>query len=812
MLDNADLEPLGATLLVALVFMGLLVRPSGATGTMVPPPRTTAESAPGVGALDAFGPSGAPLGPCPLEHTDVDAEIAGFVTRVRVTQTFSNPYPDPIEAVYTFPLSSDGAVDAMTIRAGDRTIRGQVRRREEARALYETAKNAGQLAALLDEERRNVFTQSIANLMPGETVKVEIQYVESLDYADGRVEFSFPMVVGPRFIPGATQGRSGTGWAPDTDRVPDASRITPPVAPPGMRAGHDVSLSVRLAAGLPIGALESRLHEIDVEEVDETRQIIRLKNQKEIPNRDFVLQWAVAAEDLSSGVLVHRSNDDAGYVTFLLVPPERVAPAEVAPREIVFVVDRSGSQAGRPLGQAKAAILYAIDQLGPRDTFQVVSFSNEVEKLFDRPRAVSARTKRQAKSYVEGLQANGGTMMAEAVREVCAEDAPENRLRIVSFMTDGYVGNDHEVIDLVKKLRGRSRWFPFGTGNSTNRYLLDHMAREGGGEVEYVLLDSDPEETARRFYERIAAPVLTDVRIDFEGLALRDLAPHRFPDLWAHKPLIVHARYDAPGEGRVVLRGYRQGRPWERALDVELPKTSNANEPIASMWARARVDELLARDLQGLRLDTFNEAFEAEVVSIALSHHLLTPFTSFLAVEERIVNEGGRQKTVSVPVEVPDGVDRAAVFGDVTATMGTVQSRSMAMASPSGMGFAPRTAKLRALGHAVTLVEEMEPERAIVPRERVEGDRRLARLLSGPERDKIGALLEALLRSKPAAGDELSVEVALASTVTPSAEKALAEIGLEVALVLDRGVVGTIHVRDLSRLLALGVVERVELA
>lgn len=816
MFENAYLYPLGVTFLVALMFMGLVLRPSAATGTMVPPPRPPAESGPGVGALDAFGPAGEILGPCPLEHTEVEAEIAGFVTRVRVTQTFSNPHPDPIEAVYTFPLSSDGAVDAMTIRAGERTIRGQVRRREEAREMYENAKSSGQLAALLDEERPNVFTQSIANLMPGETVRVEIQYVESLDYADGHFEFSFPMVVGPRFVPGTPQGREGTGWAPDTDRVPDASRITPPVAPQGVRAGHDVSLTVHLAAGLPIGALESRLHEIDVEEVDGTRQIIRLKNQREIPNRDFVLQWAVAARELSSGVLVHRSNDDAGYVTFLLVPPERVDPLEIAPREIVFVVDRSGSQAGRPLAQAKAAILYAIDQLGPRDTFQVVSFSNQVEKLFDRPRAVSAGTKRQAKSYVEGLQANGGTMMADAVREVCAEDAPENRLRIVSFMTDGYVGNDHEVIHLVKKLRGRSRWFPLGTGNSTNRYLLDHMAREGGGEVEYVLLDSDPEETARRFYERIAAPVLTDVRIDFEGLALRDLAPHRFPDLWAHKPLIVHARYDAPGEGRVVLRGYRQGKPWERTLDVELPGKSEANEPIASMWARARVNELLGRDLRGLRSGQFNEAFEDEVVSIALSHHLLTPFTSFIAVEERVVNEGGEQKTVTVPVEVPDGVDRGAVFGDVAATMGVVQSRSMAMsASPGGMGFAPPAAKLRALRSADVVLEAREPERVVSPRERVEGvarDRRLAQLLSGPQSDKLGALLEAHLRSKPEEGEELSVEVVLASTVTPSAEKALEEIGLDVALVLDRAVVGSIRVRDLSALLALGVVERVDLA
>lgn len=807
MLEHVQLWPVGAALLAVLSLAGILMMPSPVRGTMVPPPRPPAESEVGTGALDAIGPDGAPLGPCPLEHTAVEAEIAGFVTRVRVTQTFANPFEDPIEAVYTFPLSSDGAVGAMTIRAGDRTIRGDVKKREEARAMYEDAKQSGKLAALLDEERPNVFTQQVANLMPGEKVEVEIEYVESLDYTDGRFEFAFPMVVGPRFVPGTPTGQQGTGWAPDTDRVPDASRVTPPVAPQGVRAGHDVSLTVKLAAGLPIADLKSRLHEIDVETLDDTRRIVRLKNQKEIPNRDFVLQWTVAGEELASSVLVHRTDDEAGYVTFLLVPPERVSAEDAAPREIVFVVDRSGSQRGRPLAHAKAAILHAIDQLGPNDTFQVVSFSNHVEKLFPRPRAVTDATRREARSYVEALQANGGTMMAEAVREVCAQPAPENRLRIVSFMTDGYVGNDHEVIELVKKLRGNSRWFPFGTGNSTNRYLLDHMAREGGGEVEYVLLDSDPEDVARRFYERIATPVLTDVRIDFEGLAVRDLAPHRFPDLWAHKPLIVHARYDAAAAGRVVLRGFRRGEPWEQALEVELPVASEANAPIASMWARARVDELLARDLRGLQLGQFNETYEAEVVKIALAHDLLTPFTSFIAVEEKVVNDGGTPRTVTVPVEVPDGVDRGAVFGDVTGTIGPARGRAMAL---PGAAMA-----LRALGYV-----ESAPaaKQAVVQEERVapaepggaQGDARA--LLTDEGADKIGDLLAALLEEGASSEEEVTVKVRLVAKVQPSLERELEHAGLELDLVADREVVGTIRVDDLAALLALPAVVHVDLA
>lgn len=778
-----------------------------ATGAVLArPPAVHASAAlPGAtdpGRLDALGPDGEALGPCPLEHTDVHAEIAGFVTRVRVKQTFSNPFDDPIEAVYTFPLSSDGAVDAMTIRAGERVIRGEVKLREEAREIYEAAKQGGHLAALLDEERANVFTQRVANLMPGESVEVEIQYVESLDYADGRFEFSFPMVVGPRFVPGVPVGHAGTGWSPDTERVPDASSITPPVAPPGVRAGHDVSLSVELAAGLPVVGLHSALHTIDVDRVDETHRRIRLRNQREIPNRDFVLRWIVAAEELESGVLVHRPDPGAdGYVSFLLVPPERVAADEVAPREVVFVVDRSGSQSGKPLAHAKATILYAIDHLNPGDTFQVVSFSNAVEKLFPRPRVATKAAKREARAYVEGLRANGGTMMAEAVREVCSRPAPDNRLRIVSFMTDGYVGNDHEVIDLVRRLRGESRWFPFGTGNSTNRLLLDHIAREGGGEVEYVLLSDDPAESARRFHERIAAPVLTDVRIEFEGLDVKDPAPHRTPDLWAHRPLIVHARYGESGEGRVVLRGFRQGRPWKRALEVELPERAPANAPIASMWARARVNELLGRDLRGLQQGSFLEELRQVVESIALGHSLLTPFTSFVAVEERVVNEKGEVRTVTVPVEVPDGVDSSAIFGHTGG--GPIVARSLPMAAmkrPSFRSAADPTAEGGPPARTAVLSEE-EPET-------LPADSGPA-VLSGDDAGKLGALLRALLEEGPEEKEELSVRVELEFGVSPDVERRLAAAGLEIGLVLDSALVGRIAVEDLEALLSLDEVRLV---
>jgi Ca-activated chloride channel family protein len=767
------------------------------------------------GTLDAVDSKGAPLGACPLEHTDVSAEISGFVGRVVVKQTFSNPFPDPIEAVYTFPMSERGAVDAMFIRTEGREIRGEIRRREEARRLYENARQAGQLAALLDEERRNIFTQSIANLMPGATVEIEIHYVETLAYEDGSFSWSFPMVVGPRFIPGSPTGRSGTGRLPDTTRVPDASRITPPVAPEGTRAGHDISLQVQIDAGVKIEALDSRLHEVDVERSDESHAHVRLKNQNEIPNRDFVLRYRVAGDRVKSGFLTHRK-DGKGYATFILIPPRRVTPAQAAPKELVFVVDRSGSQSGLPLLKAKETMLWAIDHLNPNDTFQIVSFSNGVEQLFAQPQLATPATRQQAREYVRALEANGGTYMAEAVQKVCAQPAPSNRLRIVSFMTDGYVGNDYEVIDLVKRLRGESRWFPFGTGNSTNRFLLDQMARHGGGEVEYVLLNEDGEKIARRFYERIATPVLSDVRIEFQGLDVVDVLPQEASDLWAQRPLIVHARYARAGRGRVILRGYRGEELYEEALDVDLPGERAANAGIASIWARERVDELMARDLAALQSGQFPQVLQDEIVEVALAHSILTPFTSFIAVEDRVINGSGPPRTVTVPVELPHGVDRRGALGS--------GAMSQDAALPYSPGVAGRSLK-SALYKGSTLSGRNAPAEPLPEREeRV--DRKFSRkslararedALAPADLAKLGPHLRDLFEGRIPAipyayepDGSLRVEVEIAKP-SPGLLDALEKAGLDVRLATDRVVTGSIALDRLAELLAIPEVLRIEL-
>jgi len=693
----------------------------------------TADEAPpssASGELIARRPDGTPIGACPLKHTDVAAEVSGFVARVVVTQTFANPFPDPVEAIYTFPLSDRAAVDDMTMRTGDRVIRGEIQRREDARRTYEAARAAGQLASLLDQERPNIFTQSLANLMPGAEVQVRITYVEPLKFADGTFEFSFPTVVGPRFVPGNPTGHAGTGSAPDTDRVPDASRITPPITPEGTRAGHDLSINVDLDAGVALGAVVSPLHPIKVDRPAPTRARIALVNQREIPNRDFVVRYTVATDDLQSTALTHRGADGDGYLTLVLLPPQRTTADSAAPKELVFVIDRSGSQAGAPLDKAKETMRWIIDHLNPRDTFQIVDFGSSANVLFAQPERATPGARKRAREHIDGLQANGGTMMAEAIQRVTALPADEHRLRIVTFMTDGYVGNDLEVLDLVQKSRGTSRWFPFGTGNSVNRYLIEGMARLGGGEPEFVLLADSGEAVARKFYARIAAPVLTDVRVAFEGLDVIAVEPQALADVWDQRPLVIHARYRTAGSGTVVLRGFRQGRPYEQRLAVTLPEREEAHAAIASLWARARVESIMNEDLAAVQQGTVPAERRERIVTIALAHRLLTQFTSFVAVEQRIVNEGGKQRTVTVPVEMPDGVRYDGIFGGMAAEADAMR------AAPSAAG---------GLANLAGSARAMAPY-AAAPAERRE---KLARQAAKPEQE-VAAFADAAPPPPPA--------------------------------------------------------------
>jgi Ca-activated chloride channel family protein len=769
---------------------------------LLSPPAAAGDEPPGSGTLDARDRDGRPIGACPLEHTDVAVEVSAFVARVVVTQRFRNPFTDPVEATYTFPLSDRGAVHDFELHTGARVIRGARERREDARRNYEAARDAGRTAALLEQERPNVFTQTVANLMPGAPVEVRIEYVETLPFREGAFELTVPTVVGPRFVPGAPTGARGAGWAPDTTRVPDASRITPPVAPKDTRAGHDLAVTVDVDAGVPILDLRAPLHEVEVERPAVDLARVRLARRDEIPNRDFVLRWTVAADAVRSGFLAHRTVDGQGYATFVLVPPRRVTAETAAPKELVFVIDRSGSQSGLPLEKAKETMLWILDHMNPNDTFQVVDFGSTANVLFAHPEPASPAMRAKARAHILALQADGGTMMAEAVRAVCALAADGNRLRVVTFMTDGYVGNDFEVIDLVRSLRGRSRWFAFGTGNSVNRFLLDGIAKAGGGEVDYVLLNDPGEVVARRFWERIASPVLTDVRLEFRGLDVEDVYPAAPADVWDERPLIVHARYGRPGKGSVVLHGYREGRPYREALEVTLPDGAPEHAAIASMWARARVEELMWRDLSGLQSGNVDGGVREQIVAIALAHRLVTQFTSFVAVEERVVNEGGRQVRVTVPVDMPQGVSHEGVFGETVSAEARAPMAQVVFSKAAG----PLADRLEATSAGSAGARVRREDDALLRAKGGIAERARHRL--APE---LLALLEGTgSAAVPVTDGRITIRIVLRGTGAAIIRR-LGRAGLRVQQSGDGWVVGSVAVESLAALAEKPGVVRVEL-
>ncbi|HET7288705.1 MAG TPA: VIT domain-containing protein, partial [Pyrinomonadaceae bacterium] len=386
----------------------------------------TGETSGSLAVLDAGGNA---KGRCPLKHTDVKAEISGFVSRVVVTQQFQNPFKEKIEAVYMFPLPQNAAVDDMTMIVGERTVRGKILAREEARVVYEAAKSSGKVAGLLDQERPNIFTQSVANILPGEQVKITISYVETLNYVDGAYEFVFPMVVGPRYI---------------SRNVSDGLRVTRKVLPSGTRSGHDISLEVSLDAGLIIDNLSSKTHLIDIQRPDIRSARLRLKENSTIPNKDFILRYDVATQAIQDAVLTHRS-ERGGFFTMILQPPDRITVADVTPKELVFVLDTSGSMQGFPIEKAKETMKLALDSLNPSDTFNLITFAGDTSILFPEPVPATSANLRKAQAFLRLRNGEGGTEMMKAIEAALKPSDDQSHVRIVCFMTDGYVGNEMEI-------------------------------------------------------------------------------------------------------------------------------------------------------------------------------------------------------------------------------------------------------------------------------------------------------------------------------------------------------------------------------
>jgi Ca-activated chloride channel family protein len=600
--------------------------------------------------------------PAPTVATEVTMDASGLVNRVTVMQHFTNPHERWYEGVYLFPLPENAAVDSLRMTIGPLVIEGDIREKEQARRDYEQAKRAGQTASLVEQRRPNMFTTSLANIAPGETVSVEITYQQTLAYRDGAFSLRFPMVVAPRFrMPAESdtvEFRDG-GWsaAPardDSGRPAMDAALRAAVRHPGQGPVNPVALTVRLDAGFPLAKLESPYHAIDVTDEGEGRRTVTLADGTVPANRDFVLRWTPDPGTAPKAGMFAESAGPDDYALVMVMPPLERPGYRIA-REAVFVIDTSGSMGGPSIAQARAALTLALDRLTPADRFQVIRFDSETEALFDRPETASAANLARARSWVQGLEADGGTQMMPALRRALGEHGSDDgteRLSQIVFITDGAIGYEASVFGEIARDLGDSRLFTVGIGSAPNAYFMKKAAGFGRGTYTYIGDTAEVGERMDELFARLESPAMTDLVLLWPDGVTAEAWPKRLPDLYYGEPVHFVARLDRdalPDDAEVVISGLWQGREWRQAIPLA---GGGAAPGIGKLWARAKIGSLMDLLPQGADEARVREA----VLKTALGHHLVSRYTSLVAID-RTPRRPADEEIAAAPVprNLPDG-------------------------------------------------------------------------------------------------------------------------------------------------------------
>ena len=598
---------------------------------------------------------------------DVDLTVSGPTIRARVTQIFRNPTKDWVEATYVYPLPEGGAVDTLKMVVGDRVIVGDIKERQQARAIYEQARASGRKAALTEQERPNMFTNSVANIGPGETVLVQIEYQEPVHQSGDEFSLRVPLVVGPRYNPAPVvqsvdlRADSG-GWGSTTsDPVPDRGRITPETLDPALHAPvNPTNITVHLQAGFPLGEVKSPHHAVKIDSIDKTTRVIKLADGPVPADRDFELTWKAAPEKAPSVGLFREHVGDADYLLAFVTPPTvEQAEQKPLPREVIFVIDNSGSMGGTSITQAKASLIYGLSRLQPNDRFNVIQFDHTMDMLFTDSVPADALHVGRATSFVNALQAEGGTEMVPAMRAALTDYTKDdtNTLRQVVFLTDGEIGNEEQLFETINSMRGRSRIFMVGIGSAPNTYLMTRAAELGRGAFTHIGSVDQVEERMRGLFAKLENPAVTNLTAKFSD-AVADFTPAAIPDLYRGEPLVLAAKLDKL-KGSVEIKGRIGDRPWV----VTLPLANVAEgKGLSKLWARRKIsDAEIARTTRQVS----PEDADKTILSLALQHQLVSRLTSLVAVDKTPSGpEGQPLKLTDLPLNLPAGWDFAKVFGD----------------------------------------------------------------------------------------------------------------------------------------------------
>lgn len=576
--------------------------------------------------------------PLPLTLTTVTGHIAGAVASVVVTQHFHNPLRTPIELSYLFPLPHRAAIVDYQITIGERVIKADIKEAETAERAYREAVEQGRRASLLEQQRPNLFSIQIGNVQPGETIITQVHYDERLNHRDGIYEFVFPMGITPRY---------------HTPTLPldGARRVDAPVTLDDAQVAP-VEISLDLRPGLAVDPPTSGTHLIQVTSNQGDEYRIALA-QRTIPSKDFVLRYQASTDAVRSACWSSREGDiETALITLL---PPRFEPSATAPaREFIFVIDRSGSMSGKPIEQAKNALRACIRALRETDTFTIQAFDNQISWFSTRTMPVTQANVQAADQWLDQIDGRGGTEILPALQSALALPADAERQRYIVFLTDGAVSAEREVLRRIAEQRGKARIFSFGIGPSVNRYLLSKLAQMGRGVAEFLRVDEDIEAAITRFHDRVSYPILQDITLEWQGAEAWDTYPEVLPDLYIGQPLevVTRLKHAAPATLKVsgTLRGQKQEMP------IDLPPATEANPALQRLWARARIESLLDRE------PSMSESVRAQIISLGLDHRIVTPFTSFVAIDSEVAPHADRRH-VTVAVPLPEGLDFEGFFG-----------------------------------------------------------------------------------------------------------------------------------------------------
>ena len=592
------------------------------------------------------------------DQTTVEAWIQGDLATVRLEQVFTNPLEEAVGGAYLFPLPENAAVYSMRFTVGEEIIEGTIRERAAAEEAFAEAKKSGQTAALLSQHRPNVFTWDLANIAPGVVVKVELEYAHTVPRRDGAYGFRFPLSVGERYVPADRSAKPGE---PEPLKLGEWNLGSGDAAPAAALSPDSLDLTVHLSAGVPVQWLHVDSHPSTMLDDGDRWRTIRLSEDVPVKNTDFEMRYRLSGEDVSVGATVFADGDRR--VASLLIEPPAQRPKVVVPREMVFLLDCSGSMGGEPMEASKRFMTTALKNLQPVDTFRIIRFSEGVSGLTPEPLPATPANISRALAYIHTLNGTGGTEMSAGIRAAFAQPEEAGRMRIVTFLTDGRIGNDADIIRLVESSRGQSRLFAFGLGQSINTWLLENLARAGRGSLRTIADGEGVEAAADQLAERLAAPVLTDITIDWGEAPVVAPTPAQLPDLFHGDSLRVLTSLGAAGRWPVPLHGTLGGKPATLPFTLTVPQTAPEASALPVVWARSLIQDRMTDYMSPATDEAGRTALKSEITALGLDYSLLTQWTSFVAISNQpIAQNPPPSHSAAVAAGAPEPAEWAALL------------------------------------------------------------------------------------------------------------------------------------------------------